>query len=74
MPNMDGYTATREIRSLQKQGEVDAKTKIVALSAHALKEYEAKGLEAGMDAYLAKPIKTKELYTTLEQFSKQMKG
>lgn len=71
MPNMDGYTATREIRSLQKQGDVDEKTKIVALSAHALKEYEAKGLEAGMDAYLAKPIDMTKLSALLLSLTEQ---
>ena len=71
MPNMDGYTATREIRLLQKQGDVDPKTRIVALSAHALKEYEAKGLEAGMDAYLAKPIDMAKLSELLLSLTEQ---
>ncbi len=56
MPVMDGYTATEEIRRLQREGKTATYTRIVALSAHALKEYEAKGLASGMDEYLAKPI------------------
>lgn len=54
MPVMDGITATKEIRALARPG---AKTiPILAMTANAFKEDEKKCLEAGMNAYLAKPI------------------
>ncbi|MBP8979648.1 MAG: PAS domain S-box protein [Syntrophobacterales bacterium] len=60
MPVMDGYTATRAIRSWeQEQGR--RRTPIVALTAYALKEDEEKSLAAGCDAHLTKPIKKARL-------------
>jgi PAS domain S-box-containing protein len=52
MPEMDGYTATRIIREKEK----DQHTPIVALTAHAMKGYYERCMEAGMDYYLTKPI------------------
>ncbi len=60
MPVMDGYTATRTIRSIEKE-EGLAPVPIVALTAHALKEDVQKSLDAGCDAHLNKPIKKAEL-------------
>ena len=53
MPEMDGMTATRNIRALP--GEV-GKLPIVALTAHALSEDKQRFLAAGMNDYLSKPI------------------
>lgn len=55
MPVMDGYQATRQIRSWEgSQGKT--RSKIVAVSAHALPEMVSKNLEAGMDDHIAKPL------------------
>ena len=55
MPVMDGYEATRTIRSWEEaQGR--KWTTIIALTAHALKEDLQKSLDAGCDAHLTKPL------------------
>ena len=64
MPEMDGPTATRAIRS-----ELSAARQpvVVALTAHALAGNREHFLAAGMDAYLAKPIRVPELLAILTQ-------
>jgi CheY-like chemotaxis protein len=65
MPRMDGLEATRRIRS----GEASAANKdipIVALTAHALHGDKESFLEAGMDAYLPKPLDLKRLKSLLD--------
>ena len=54
MPGLDGFEATRAIR--EKERERGCHTIIVAMTAHARKEDEEVCLDAGMDAYLSKPI------------------
>lgn len=62
MPIMDGFTATRIIKGL-----ILKKTPyICGLSAHANQEAKDKGLDAGMDQYLTKPLNRKELYDLIE--------
>ena len=61
MPVMDGYEATRRIRSGQLQG-VNARVSIIALTAYAREEDRARCLEAGMDAYVSKPIRVADLH------------
>ncbi len=61
MPEMDGRTATREIRAMPEGAHVP----IVALTAHALKEEIDRILDAGMNAMLTKPLKKSELWTAL---------
>ncbi len=53
MPIMDGYAATEKIRKLQ----TDQHTPIVAMTANAMEGDKQRCLDAGMDDYLAKPIK-----------------
>ena len=54
MPNMDGYTASRKIRGMERE---DAKAiPIIALTANAFDEDRNKAFAAGMNGHIAKPI------------------
>ncbi|GBG71209.1 hypothetical protein CBR_g8512 [Chara braunii] len=69
MPVMDGYSATRAIRAME-QGDPD-KTHhlpIIALTAHTMAQDKLKCLEAGMDAYLMKPMKLAQLVDVIKNF------
>ena len=59
MPEMDGLEATREIRRLERR--IGVHTPILGLTAHAMKGDKERCLEAGMDSYLAKPVRVDEL-------------
>jgi PAS domain S-box-containing protein len=61
MPEMDGLTATKEIRRLWS----DKRPKVVAITAFALEGDRKRCLEAGMDGYIAKPVKVDDLATLL---------
>ena len=65
MPEMDGLTATRSIRALDRP---DAKTvPIIALTANAFESDVKQSLGAGMNVHLAKPTDADLLYTVLRQ-------
>jgi CheY-like chemotaxis protein/HPt (histidine-containing phosphotransfer) domain-containing protein len=65
MPEMDGFTATQQIRLLSQQ---TAKMPIIALTAHATSSDREKCLAAGMSDYLTKPIKNNELISMLDKW------
>ncbi|MHB1311033.1 MAG: PAS domain-containing protein [Gemmatimonadaceae bacterium] len=63
MPEMDGYTLTREIRTAEGTGR---RTPIVALTANALRGEEARARSVGMDGYLTKPVPLKALRQAID--------
>jgi CheY-like chemotaxis protein len=65
MPEMDGLTATREIRRLLP----DNGPKIVAITAFAMEGDRERCLEAGMDGYISKPVRLDELRDALSGIS-----
>ena len=64
MPEMDGFEATAAIREKEKHS--GQHIPIIAMTANALKGDQERCLEAGMDGYIAKPIRTKELFAAIE--------
>ena len=62
LPGMDGLAATREL----KQNPASSGILIIALTALAMKDDEAKALAAGCDAYIAKPLRYQEFYATID--------
>ena len=64
MPKMDGYMATREIRTLQNNKK--ANIPIVAMTANAFEEDKKKSFEAGMNGHIAKPISIEEIAKVLD--------
>lgn len=64
MPNVDGYHATRAIRQ-QENLIGKAPVPIIALTAHALPEYQQRSRDAGMNDHLSKPISLEALIEVL---------
>ena len=68
MPRMDGYTATREIRTLSNNKK--ANIPIVAMTANAFDEDRRKAFECGMNGHIVKPIDMKEVAKILDKIFK----
>ena len=65
MPKMDGYTATREIRTLNNHK--CANIPIIAMTANAFEEDRKKAVKAGMNGHIAKPISADVILENLDQ-------
>lgn len=63
MPNLDGYAATRKIRSLSDVSK--ASIPIVAMTANAFDEDKQNALNSGMNAHVSKPIVSEKLFSIL---------
>lgn len=68
MPEMDGFTASREIRRHVAACEIPHQIPVIALTANALTGDRERCLEAGMDDYLTKPLEAQQLRSKLEQY------
>ena len=68
MPRMDGYEMARQIRTAEAEGKKKGRTPVVAVTANAMKGEEDRCIDAGMDAYLVKPVNIERLRTTLERW------
>jgi CheY-like chemotaxis protein len=65
MPGMDGFEATAIVRAKESSIGTD-RLPIIAMTAHALKGDEERCLAAGMDGYISKPIRTDQMFSTIE--------
>jgi PAS domain S-box-containing protein len=74
MPRMDGYELVRRIREAEAGGKRKGRTPVVAVTANAMKGEEDRCIEAGMDAYLVKPVNIERLRTTLERWLSVNRG
>ena len=78
MPEMDGLEATRNIRERQKNPgghpHYGGRIIIVAMTAHAMQSDREKCLAAGMDDYLAKPVRPADIRGILEKWSPAAKA
>jgi CheY-like chemotaxis protein len=69
MPEMDGFEATAAIRS--KEAITGAHLPIIAMTAHAMKGDEARCLAGGMDGYISKPIRGRDLVELVEKHGRE---
>ncbi len=69
MPRMDGYTATREIRTLSNNRK--ANIPIVAMTANAFEEDRKRAFECGMNGHIVKPVDTKTIKKELKEIFKE---
>jgi len=70
MPELDGLETTQAIR--QDERRTGRHLPIVALTAHAMVDDRQRCLNAGMDAYVSKPIVIEELHQVLEEIAKKI--
>ena len=71
MPVLDGYGATAQIR---EQGKSHPHIPIIAMTAHTMVGDREKGIAAGMDDYIGKPINSSELLITLAKWIDKQVG
>jgi two-component system, sensor histidine kinase and response regulator len=69
MPEMDGMAATAAIRESEKNSGT-THLPIFAMTAHAMKGDRERCLEAGMDGYIAKPVRFSDIEQTLSNLSR----
>jgi CheY-like chemotaxis protein len=67
MPVMDGFQATAAIR--EKERITGRHLPVVAMTGYAMKADRKRCLDAGMDGYICKPIRSQELFETVESFT-----
>lgn len=70
MPELDGYQATRAIRSHPRGAQLP----IIATTAHTLELEQERCREAGMNAHVAKPVEPAQLYATFAQWARPAQG
>ncbi len=65
MPHLNGFECVAAIRAIEEQS--GGRVPILALTAHALKGYDQRCLEAGMDGYISKPMRADQLFDAIHR-------
>jgi CheY-like chemotaxis protein len=68
MPNLDGFAAAAAIRAREQSQPGARRIPVIALTANAMEGDRERCLAAGMDDYLAKPLRSAELYAVLKRW------
>jgi CheY-like chemotaxis protein len=71
MPHLDGLNATQAIRDHERQAGTHIP--IIAMTAHAMKGDREKCLAAGMDGYVSKPVRQKDIFEAIGQFFPELR-
>jgi two-component system cell cycle response regulator DivK len=66
LPGVDGYEATRQIKSLDAMSAVP----IIAVTSYALSDDRKKAIDAGCDDYVAKPVSPRDLLAKVRNYTK----
>jgi CheY-like chemotaxis protein len=67
MPEVDGWQVVQSLRSGEGENPGCGRLPVIALTAMAQRSDRDRCMQAGMDEYLSKPLRTAELYATLER-------
>jgi signal transduction histidine kinase/ActR/RegA family two-component response regulator len=67
MPDIDGYQATQELR--RREEGTGRHTPVIAMTAHAMTGDRERCLQAGMDDYIAKPVRSRALHDALRRWT-----
>src|SRR5882724_8866455 len=70
MPLMDGLTATRAIRAMERERGAAA-IPIIALTANVCPQDVEMSREAGCTAHISKPVSKQELFSVIEEYRRQ---
>ena len=71
MPDLDGYSATKQIRAVEGERKSSDRTPIIAMTANALEGDREKCLAAGMDDYVGKPIDPEKLAEVIAKWKEK---
>lgn len=67
MPVLDGYEATKQIKSLMKDSQTSIDTKIIALTASAFEENKTKALDSGCNDFVRKPFRESDIFNMMKK-------
>lgn len=67
MPVMDGFEATRKIRSIEKKRQTAVPAKVVALTGLGSDEHITKAYAAGVNVFLRKPVSSGDIMQLLDE-------
>jgi signal transduction histidine kinase/ActR/RegA family two-component response regulator len=68
MPVMDGCTATREIRAVEKARQTPVPLPVIAMTANVMQEDIKRARDSGMNAHLGKPIELEAMFKVLQEY------